>query len=236
MKASAEEIAQRFERAVEYLSDLERGQSALIDAPLALDLVARAASRTTPHATHVLDLGCGAGNYSLKLLQYLPHLDVTLVDLGESLLSRATERVGGVTTGSVTPVRGDIRDVDLGVDQFDIVLAGAVLHHLREDPEWEAVFTKVYTALRPGGSFWISDLIEHSMPEVQEIMWARYGAYLLELAGEEGRDRVFAEIAEQDTPRPLLFQVDLLRNVGFGTVEILHKNSCFATFGAIKPR
>jgi tRNA (cmo5U34)-methyltransferase len=50
MKASAEEIRERFERAVEYLSDLERGQTAIMDAPLALDLVARAASAVTPHA------------------------------------------------------------------------------------------------------------------------------------------------------------------------------------------
>jgi hypothetical protein len=29
--------------------------------------------------------------------------------------------------------------------------------------------------------------------------------------------------------------VDLLRAVGFGSVEILHKHNCFAAFGALKP-
>jgi tRNA (cmo5U34)-methyltransferase len=32
-------------------------------------LVAEAAAATTPHARHVLDVGCGAGNYTLKLLE-----------------------------------------------------------------------------------------------------------------------------------------------------------------------
>jgi len=31
-----------------------------------------------------------------------------------------------------------------------------------------------------------------------------------------------------------MFQLDLLRSVGFKEVEVLHKNSCFAAFGAIK--
>lgn len=49
-------------------------------------------------------------------------------------------------------------------------------------------------------------------------------------------DLDFAYIAHEDTPRPLLFQLDLLRSVGFTQVELLHKNSCFAAFGAIKDR
>ena len=31
-----------------------------------------------------------------------------------------------------------------------------------------------------------------------------------------------------------MFQLDLLRSVGFGSVEVLHKNICFAAFGAMK--
>ena len=66
------------------------------------------------------------------------------------------------------------------------------------------------------------------------LMWERYGDYLTTLQGEAYRDRVFAYIEEEDTPRPLMFQLDLLRDVGFDHVEVLHKNSCFAAFGAVK--
>jgi len=45
---------------------------------------------------------------------------------------------------------------------------------------------------------------------------------------------VFAYVEQEDSPRPLLFQLDLLRDVGFREIEVLHKNSCFAAFGAIK--
>lgn len=234
MKATPEEIARRFEALADYLSDVERGQKAIIDAPLALRLVAESAAATVPGASQILDIGCGAGNYSLKLLQFLPGADVTLVDLSSALLGRAVERVETVAAGNVTAVQGDIRSVDLGSDRFDIVVAGAVLHHLREEEEWDSVFRSVFQALRPGGGFWISDLIDHADPAIQRIMTERYSDYLVEIGNEEGRDRVFAEIAEQDSPRPLLFQVDLMREVGFADVEILHKNSCFATFAGFK--
>jgi SAM-dependent methyltransferase len=56
-------------------------------------LVTEAAAATTPHARHVLDVGCGAGNYTLKLLERLPGLDATLIDLSQPMLDRARERV-----------------------------------------------------------------------------------------------------------------------------------------------
>ena len=122
----------------------------------------------------------------------------------------------------------------MGEDRFDIILAAAVFHHLRTDAEWHDVFAKCYAALRPGGSLWISDLIEHASPAVQALMWQRYGAYLAGLKDEAYRDHVFAYIAKEDTPRPLPYQIDLLRSVGFSAVEVLHKNGCFAAFGALK--
>jgi tRNA (cmo5U34)-methyltransferase len=45
---------------------------------------------------------------------------------------------------------------------------------------------------------------------------------------------VFAYVEREDTPRPLPFQLDLLRQAGFAQVEVLHKNVCFAAFGAVK--
>ena len=233
-KSTVEQIRKRFDADVERFSNLETGQSATIDAPLSLALIAAAASRVTPQATSLLDIGCGAGNYSLKILEQLPNLNVTLVDLSLPMLDRAVERVSRATFGKVTALQGDVRELQLGESQFDIITAAAVLHHLRADEEWRSVFSKFRAILRPGGSIWISDLIEHSDPRVQSLMWERYGNYLSQLKDDAYRDHVFAYVAQEDSPRPLMFQLDLLRSVGFREVEILHKNSCFAAFGAIR--
>jgi tRNA (cmo5U34)-methyltransferase len=234
MKSTVEEIRRRFDADVERFSNLATGQSATVDAALAMILVAQTAAATTPHARHVLDIGCGAGNYTLKLLEHLPNLDATLVDLSRPMLDRAAERVGQATSGKITTVQGDIREIRLGDGHYDVVLAAAVLHHLRDNSEWQATFAKVHRALRPGGSFWIFDLVESSIPAVHQLMWRRYGEYLAAFKDTAYRDHVFAYVEKEDTPRPLMFQLDLLKAVGFSQVEVLHKNGCFAAFGAIK--
>ena len=234
MKSSVDEIRRRFDADVERFSNLETGQSSTIDAPLSLELIVRAAAAATPHATHLLDVGAGAGNYTLRLLAEVPGLDVTLVDLSRPMLDRAAERLRGSSASRVTCVQADVRDLDLDEHRFDVITAAAVLHHLRTDAEWESVFTALHRALRPGGSLWISDLVEHSVPAVQALMWERYGEYLTQLRDEAYREHVFAYVAREDTPRPLVYQLDLLRRVGFSAVDVLHKNSSFAAFGAVK--
>ncbi len=69
MKATVEQIRQRFDTAVDQFSNLQTGQSGTIDAPFCLELVAQVAARLRPSARQILDVGCGAGNYTLKLLE-----------------------------------------------------------------------------------------------------------------------------------------------------------------------
>jgi tRNA (cmo5U34)-methyltransferase len=231
-KSTPEEIRARFDADVERFSNLDTGQSATIDAPLVLDLIAKAAAAVTPHARAVLDVGCGAGNYTLKLLERLPNLDCTLVDLSQNMLNRAGQRVGTATTGKVRTVQTDIRAASFAEGEFDVIVAAAVLHHLRSDEEWRDVFAMFRRVLRPGGSVWISDLIVHDAPALHAAMWREYGDYLTRLRDEEYRDHVFAYIEQEDTPRSLNFQTQLLREVGFEQVEVLHKHGPFAAFGA----
>jgi tRNA (cmo5U34)-methyltransferase len=234
MKSTVDQIRERFDTDVQRFSNLETAQLSTVDAPLVLELITKAAAAVNPQATDLLDIGCGAGNYTLKLLRELPDLNVTLVDLSQPMLERASQRIRPATKGRVTAVQADIRHFSMRELQFDIIFAAAVFHHLRTDDEWKDVFANCYAALKPNGSLWISDLIEHSTPAVQTVMWQRYGDYLAQAKNAQYRDEVFAGIEKEDTPRPLLFQIDLLRQAGFRTVEILHKNSCFAAFGAIK--
>jgi tRNA (cmo5U34)-methyltransferase len=233
-KSTVDEIRQRFDKDVERFSNLAIGQTTTIDSPLMLELITQAAAASNPQARQLLDVGCGAGNYSLKFLESLLNVDVTLVDLSQPMLARASERIGAVSTGEIRAIQGDIRDLALPAGQFDVILAAAVLHHLRGEAEWRSVFSKFHRILRPGGAVWIVDLIEQSTSAVQALMWARYGEYLTEFKDDVFCERVFGYIEQEDTPRPLVYQLDLLREVGFEDIELLHKNNLFAAFGAIK--
>lgn len=234
-KSTISQIRQRFDQEVERFSQLETGQAATIDAPLVMELISQAAVAATAPIRRVLDIGCGAGNNTLKLRQTLGsdfHAD--LLDLSQPMLGRAVQRVGEFNSGPVQAILGDFRGADLPAETYDVVLAAAVLHHLRDDADWTAAFAKIFRLLRPGGSVWITDLVAHEHASIQRLMWDRYGQYLTLQGGEDYRGKVFAYIDQEDSPRPVTFQLDLLRQVGFAHVDLLHKNSCFAAFGAIK--
>jgi tRNA (cmo5U34)-methyltransferase len=233
-KANNEEIRTRFDNDVERFSNLETGQQTTIDAPLTMELCTEAAKYVNPNAKELLDIGCGAGNYTLKMLSKIPDLHCTLNDLSLPMLEKAKERAAAQTKGNVVTIQDDMRNLDLPESHFDIVLAAATFHHLRDDADWELVLSKIYKALKPGGSIWISDLIAHDAAPVSKLFEDKYGAYLETLGGPEYRQKVFDYIAYEDTPRSLNYQLDLLKKVGFRATEILHKNSCFAAFGAIK--
>ncbi|MEO9023257.1 MAG: class I SAM-dependent methyltransferase [Ginsengibacter sp.] len=233
-KSTITEIRERFDHDVDRFSNLQSGQQSTIDAEISLELLTEAARRICPASTSLLDIGCGAGNYTLKMLSKLPGLHCTLVDLSKPMLDRASERVAKATEKEVRTIQGDIRDIYLQDDQYDIILAGAVLHHLRDDSDWQSVFTKLYKVLKSGGCLMISDLITQETKVLNHYIRERYGDYLESLGGAEYKQKVLAYIEKEDSPRSLNYQLNLMKNVGFREVEILHKNVCFAAFGGIK--
>jgi tRNA (cmo5U34)-methyltransferase len=234
-KSTTGEIRQRFDNDVERFSNLAIGQSATIDAPLVMELIANAATASTPNIRRVLDVGCGAGNNTIKLRQIADiDFDVDLLDLSSPMLDRAAERVSQCNKGTVRKIFSDFREASLETGVYDVILAAAVLHHLRDDADWRLAFEKIHRILAPGGSVWISDLVSHETKTIHNMMWMRYGDYIVSLKDKDYRDKVFQYIDKEDSPRPVTYQLDPLRSVGFANIELLHKSSCFAAFGATK--
>src|ERR1700741_898386 len=99
-KSTVEQIRQRFDADVERFSKMETGQQAAMDAPVILDVVARSAAFRIRPSGKLLDLGCGAGNFTLRVLSQVSPLDCVLVDLSQPMLKRAEERVKAATSGT----------------------------------------------------------------------------------------------------------------------------------------
>lgn len=80
-KSTPDSIRRNFDQQVERFSNIETGQTTAIDSPLCMELVARSAALLNPEAKNVMDLGCGGGNYAVKVTSLLPDVDCTLIDL-----------------------------------------------------------------------------------------------------------------------------------------------------------
>jgi len=238
-KWSPAQIEQRFDAAALRFSGLDEGQQEIVDVQLMRTLIVEAAAKTCPEANQLLDVGCGAGFYTVALLERLPRLNVTLLDISENMLLAAKQNVLKVSRevgaeGVLSIRQSDIREVELPDESFDIIVSAAALHHLRGESEWHEVFEKLFNALTPGGSLWIADLVASDVEEVQEIMLESYTDYLEQQKLPEKTETILEHIEQEDSPRSLVFQLELLREVGFEQASVLHKNSCFAAFGAVK--
>lgn len=233
-KSTVAEIRTRFDTHVKYYSNLETGQVAAVDGAIMLEMVTEVVKRLYPAANRLLDVGCGAGNYTLKMLSKLPQLECTLIDLSSKMLAKAEERISPIIEKPLKIFQTDIRTALLESEYYDVILAGAVLHHLREDNDWEHVFNKLYTTLKPGGCLIISDLIEHESAVLNRYIRELYMAYLESRGGADYRAKVMNYIDNEDSPRSINYQFDLLKRIGFKKMEVLHKNMCFATYYAVK--
>lgn len=234
-KSSLQEIEERFDKDVERFSNLETGQATTLDATFNMNLITDAINHIYPELKEVLDIGCGAGNYTVKLLQKAGMVNVTLVDLSQPMLNKAKERVEILTSGKVTALKGDFRTVVLPSQKFEVIIATAVLHHLRDDQDWEISFKRLYDLLAPGGSIWIFDLIQQNHSSLQQFIYEqKYGEYLCSLKDENYRDHVFAYIEKEDSPRSLVYQLELMEKAGFKNIDILHKKLCFASYVGFK--
>lgn len=233
-KSTPEAIRRNFDQQVERFSNIETGQTTAIDSPLCMELVSQAAKLTNPNATNIMDLGCGGGNYAVKVATLLSHVDCTLVDISSNMVEAAKTRLEQIVSGKVTALQGDYREVELGENCFDIITAGTTLHHLRGEEEWELVFGKIYRALKPGGSFWINDIVLSETDEINEMMLGGWMSILKKQITED-EVRMYRERYEsEDTPRTLSFQLDLMKQIGFSKTIVLHKHFNFAAFGGIK--
>jgi len=137
-----------------YLPDREERFTALIDA------VAEAAGRPDPL---VIDLGCGPGSLSTRLLDRIPAATVVAVDADPVLLAIGEAATDGDRAG-LRFADCDLRlagwSARLGLDRpADAAVSTTALHWLTE-AQLAAVYAELATALRPGGVLLNGDHLE----------------------------------------------------------------------------
>jgi SAM-dependent methyltransferase len=147
--AAARDWIARWDRQQEvYLSDREERFTALIDA------VEAGAGRPDPL---VLDLGCGPGSLSARLLARIPAATVIAVDADPVTLSLGRAAYGGLPGLRFldTDLRSPGWEQELGIEpgrQVDAVVSTTALHWLSA-AELRGLYRVLAGLLRPGGLF-----------------------------------------------------------------------------------
>lgn len=105
----------------------------------------------------VLDLGSGAG-LDVFTARHITGPDgrVVGVDFTPEMIRKARANATTLGFDNVTFAEGDIENLPLEADQFDIVISNCVLNLV---PDKSAAFAEMLRVLRPGGHFCVSDIV-----------------------------------------------------------------------------
>jgi trans-aconitate 2-methyltransferase len=93
----------------------------------------------------VLDAGCGSGRVTRMLLERLPRGHVVAVDSAQSMVAHAR---AALDPERATVFQADLTELELD-DRVDAAFSNAFFHWI---PDHDALFARLYDALRPGGS------------------------------------------------------------------------------------
>src|SRR5262245_24779349 len=106
----------------------------------------------------ILDVAAGSAAWSLPFAQALPNARVTAVDYPEVTAVTREYAAQFDVAGQYDYLEGDLRQIDFGQKQFDLVILGHIIH--TEGEKWgKALIAKSYKALKPGGSLVIAEMI-----------------------------------------------------------------------------
>ncbi|MET9897785.1 class I SAM-dependent methyltransferase [Streptomyces sp. NPDC006446] len=205
----------------------------------------------------VLDLACGTGTITDRLLTRLPGATSTGVDLDPALLTIAEGTFAG--DDRVSFVTADLKDprwrAALPYDTYDAVLTATALHWLHSDP-LAGLYGQIAELVRDGGVFMNADhMIDESTPRINAAERAQRHARMDQVRKDGALDwaewwkvaaqdpvlaeptarrfEIYGEHADGDTPSAD-WHARVLREKGFGEARPVWRSPSDALVLAVK--
>ena len=184
-----------------------------------------------PAHAQVLDLGGGTGALSAAVLDGLPGVRVTLLDVDPEMLAEARRRLDRFSD-RVSFHQGSFLD---RLPAADAVVASLALHHVHDLEAKTGLYRRIRGALSPGGVLLNLDAAVSEGARLNRLVFDRMAARMGDhgISDAEAR-RHFAAWAEEDRYFPLDAELAALREAGFDEVECIWRRGLSAVTCALR--
>ena len=177
-----------------------------------------------------LDTGCGTGTLAARVFEMRDDVRFTLADPSVGMLEKAKEKLSGRDVEFINQSSLEISFTD----EYDIVTAVQSHHYLQKDERKRAV-QNCYEALKESGLFVTFENICMSDPKSDEIAMKRWVAFLEEHGNTPEEVQIQKDRRGVETlPITIEEHINLLRDCGFRSVDLLWTSYLQAGFWAIK--
>jgi tRNA (cmo5U34)-methyltransferase len=169
-----------------------------------------------PTEGHILDLGGGTGALSAAVLEGLPGVRVTVLDVDADMLGEARRRLERFAD-RVAFREGSFFDP---LPAADAVVASLALHHVHDLDAKTALYRAIRDTLAPGGVLLNLDAAVTEDARLNGLVFDRMAARMADygIADAEARGH-FASWADEDRYFPVDAELGALRDAGFDEIE-----------------
>ena len=200
--------------------------------PQMLDALVSAIPFDATEPIRVIDLGCGTGTISQRVLAAFPNARVTCLDLAKNMVEMA--RVKLAQYPNVRYLVGDFNTFTFDT-QHDVAVSSLALHHLVTDEDKLGFYRQIYDALAPGGVFYNADVVLGSSEALQAMYMQRWQAFILQnVSRDEMENTWLPKYYDEDRPAKLTDHLAWLAEVGFANVDVVWKYYNYAVYGGTR--
>lgn len=202
------------------------------------EITAKLASLYVKDNTSVYDLGCSTGTSLIRIAQAIPDIEkrgISLlgIDYSNDMLERCREKLRAFSLDSrITLYSQDLRNVT--IHSAALVICHYTLQFLPPEDRPE-IIRRVKEGMIDGGIFILSEKINHTDPVLEEFLTARYYDFK-KGNGYTDQENFRKRQALENVLRTLSIDenMEMLRNAGFRSVEIINKSLSFVSILATR--
>ena len=180
----------------------------------------------------ILELGCGSGLLSQKIIDHFPNAMIDMVDISSEILSLCKLNVG--ENERFNFINKDFNKLAIDHSSYDLIFSSIAIHHLI-DEEKVVLLNKIYDWLMPHGILLYSDQTKGATAEIYqkhinvwEIESKKMGAT------DEEWDEWMNHQKNHDHHSILNEQISWLQKAGFDKIDVLWRYLLWTVYYARK--